>query len=351
MALIFIDGFDHYEDTDITDKYVSAAAGMNISSVAGEFRSGLSSLDMDANNGQITVTPVDDTQVTYIVGFGFRLSTPQTLDYRDIVSFYEDSAATGVHVSLQITGDRKFRVILGQDNDFLGTLGTTSEMFELDDGFHYIEFKVTIHDTTGSFELKFDEESILSVTGVDTRNNDENSPNGVIKSITFRQVPGAVNNTWYDDLYICDTTGSKNKDFLGDCQVTAIFPKADGALEDFTRSAGADSFALVDDNPPDDDTTHVESNTSGHKDSFDMDDVSGMTTILGVQLTEYARFLTGSASMKHLVRVGGTNYLGSSKTLASAYDFHMNIWEDDPDISSAWTISGINAAEFGMEVV
>ncbi len=347
MALIFIDGFDHYATADVTDKYLSSA-GEGIDTT--DFRSGLGALKFSGSNGQITVAVPN--QVTYIVGFGFKISTPQTLDTRDLVNFNEDSPALGTHVTLQLTGDKKFRVIRGNNVDFLGTLGTTTDRFDLNDGFHYIEFKVTVDDSTGSFELKLDEESVLSVTGVDTRNNDAiEAPLGVIKEIVFNQVPGSVNDTFYDDLYICDTTGSKNNDFLGDCQVTTIFPKADGALEDWATQSGTDSFAMVDENPPDDDTTYVQSNVSTEQDSFDMDDVSSMTTILGIQLTEYSRFLTGAASIKHLVRVNSTNFLGNTKVLAATFDFHMHVFEDDPDISNNWTISGLNAAEFGMEVV
>ncbi len=347
MALIFIDGFDHLASADVDDKYSDSAQG-GIDTTT--FRSGLGSLDLDGGSGQISAAVPN--QVTYIVGFGFYLSTPQTLATKDLVNFNEDSPSQGTHVTLQITGDRKFRVIRGQESDFFEELGKTTDRFDLSDGFHYIEFKVTVDDSTGSFELKFDEESILSGTSLDTRNNDAtHCPLGVIKQIVFNEIPGSPVDTWYDDLYICDATGTKNNDFLGDCQVTTIFPKADGALEDWALSTGSDSFAMVDENPPDDDSTYVQSNVSTEQDSFDMDDVSSMITILGAQLTIYARFLTGSASIKHLARVGGTNYLGNTKVLAATYDFHMHMFEDDPDISNNWTISGLNAAEFGMEVV
>ena len=123
-------------------------------------------------------------------------------------------------------------------------------------------------------------------------------------------------------------------------------------MEDWTLFpvSPTDSFALVNENPPDDDTTYVESNVTTEQDSFDMDDVSGINVILGVQLTVYAKKDT-SAGFNHLVRVGGSNYVGSDVTLTDDYTFYMNIWENDPDISSAWTVSGLNAAEFGVEVV
>ena len=89
MALIFIDGFDHYATSDGIDKYNSVASfGID----ATDFRSGLSSLNFNGSNGNVIVSVPN--QVTYIVGFGFRISTPQTIDNRDLVSFYEYSSAT-----------------------------------------------------------------------------------------------------------------------------------------------------------------------------------------------------------------------------------------------------------------
>ena len=353
MALIFIDGFDHYDDADGADKYSSVAATFDVTTDSTLVRTGIGSMELEGSSGNAVVAV--PAQETYIVGFGLKLSHPASgasgVGAADqLVYFYEDGVS-GVHVSLNVTGDNRFQVA----RSIFPTqaiLGTTAEQFDLDDGWHYIEFKVKIHNTLGSFELKFDEENILSATNVDTRRTGGvQAPNGVIKNINFRRIEASVVSTWFDDIYICDTTGTKNNDFLGDCQVTTIFPKTDGALEDWALQAGSNSFAMVDENPPDDEITYVQSNTVGHKDSFDMDDVSGMTTILGIQLTEYAKFLTGSADIKHLARVGGTNYLGSSKILAATYDFHMHIYENDPDISSAWTVSGLNSSEFGMEVV
>ena len=344
MALIFVDGFDHYGSADTTDKYFSENGG-DIDTT--EPRTGLGCIKMTGGSAHITIAV--PAKATYIIGFGIKLSSPGTSAFEDLITFYEDSYAAESQVSVQYTGNKTLRVVRGEEVSSQATLGETTAQFDLHDGWHFIEFKAFINNTTGSFELRLDEENILSGTGLDTRNNAAEADE--IKNIRVSRIETGVTSTFIDDLYICDVTGTKNNDFLGDCEVNTIFPKADGALEDWALSAGSDSFALVDDNPPDDDTTYVQSNVSTEQDSFDMDDVSSITTILGVQLTEYARFLTGAASMKHLSRVGGTNYLGSSKTLAATYDFHLHVFEDDPDISNNWTVSGLNAAEFGMEVV
>ena len=344
MALIFIDGFDHYATAaEFDKKYLSTNGAVQDTT---EQRTGLGCCKITGGTGNIIIqVPAKDE---YVVGFAIKLNSPTASASEGLIDFYEDSVSQEVQVSLRYTGDKRFRVdrsISGASNV---VLGTSADQFDLHDGWHYLEFKALIHDSLGTYEVKLDEETILSGTGADTRNN--NAEANEIKHIHIQGIQVVNTGTFIDDLYVCDTTGTNNNDFLGDIEVTTIFPKGEGNLEEFTPSSGGSNYLFVDDNPPDDDTTYVESNTSGHKDSHDMDDVSSMTTILGVQLTEYARFLTGSASIKHLSRVGGTNYIGSDKVLAGTYDFHMFIWEDDPDISSAWTISGLNAAEFGMEV-
>lgn len=345
MALRFMDGFDHYATAEFDQKY-SASNSATIDLV--DRRTGLGSLKMTGTTPHITVGL--NAQTTWIVGFGIKLSSQQTIDDQDLISFMDGSSYTtnDTHISLQILGDGNFRVIRSTElSPTVIATGTTR--VALDDGWHYLEFKVFHHDTLGTFELRIDEENVFSGTGLDTIN--DNATNPTSSHIRISRIEGGVTTTWVDDLYVCDGTGSKNSDFLGDCEVTTIFPKGEGNLEDFTPSAGGSNYTFVDENPPDDDDTYVESNTSGNKDSHDMDDVSSMTVIPGVQLTLFSRFLTGAASIKHLVRTSGSNFLGGTKVLTAAYVFDTFIWEQEPDDPSDWTVSVINASEFGMEVV
>ncbi len=343
MSLRFIDGFDHYATADFDDKY-SASNSATIDLV--DRRTGLGSLKMTGTTPHITVGL--DAQTTWIVGFGFKTSSHQTLNVQDLISFMDGSSYNAdTHVSLQILGDGNFRVVRGVETAFT-TIATGTTRVEFDDGWHYLEFKVFHHDTLGTFEVRLDEENVFSGTGVDTINAGAGNPTS--SHIRISRLEGGVTTTWIDDLYVCDGTGSQRNDFLGDCEIKTLFPIVDGALEDWALSAGSDSFALVDDNPPDD-STFVETNVSTDKDSFDMTALTGTGAILGFQLTEYARFESGTPSIQHLARVGGTNYNGSSKAMTASYVFYTNVWEDDPDISSSWTVSGVNAAEFGMEYV
>jgi hypothetical protein len=99
--------------------------------------------------------------------------------------------------------------------------------------FNYFEIKATIHDTTGSIELRINGVPALNLVNQDTRN----AGTGVVNAIRI----GGTNSfgpIWaMDDLYICNTSGSTNNDFLGDIRVDTLYPNADGTYSQWTPSA------------------------------------------------------------------------------------------------------------------
>jgi hypothetical protein len=49
------------------------------------------------------------------------------------------------------------------------------------------------------------------------------------------------------------------------------------------------------------------------------------------------------------IKTGGTEYPGSADTIVStSYVTITRLEEDDPDTSVAWTVSGVNGAQFGV---
>ena len=97
-------------------------------------------------------------------------------------------------------------------------------MFALNQ-WHYFEVKVVCHDTAGYYQVRIDGVTVLSGTNVDTRAGADT------RFVRFRM------DEYYqymDDIYICDTDGTANNDFLGQILVEAIFPNADGDNSDWT---------------------------------------------------------------------------------------------------------------------
>ena len=125
-----------------------------------------------------------------------------------------------------------------------------------------------------------------------------------------------------DDVYVCDTSGSRNNDFLGDVKVVTLRPNADTAQADFTPSAGSVHYSLVAEAPDDDgDATYVESGTVGHKDLYGYQDLTGTpAAIMAVQLATVARKDdAGSRSLRAVLKSGATTANGATRVLGTSY--------------------------------
>ena len=149
--------------------------------------------------------------------------------------------------------------------------------------------------------------------------------------------------------------GMINNTFLGQVVIESILPTSEGDSSDWTPAEGTDNAAMVDDIPPDDDTTYVQSNTEDAEDLYDYANLSTITTetILGLQINTDVRMnaFPGDLDLYQSVKSGSTTSDGAPKNIASDdYEVATRILETDPDTSSAWTTSGINATQFGIKV-
>lgn len=354
MALLFLDSFDHYSTSEWGRKY-DAVTGSGTIVQAGDLngiepRNGLQSLRLGDNNGFRKTFPSNNT---WIMGIGVQLSGPiggtQDHDLFTIKDFLVLSASSS-QLSLQYENDKKFRIVRG--DDIIGTiLATSTGTFDLDDGWHYIEWQCVINQTTGSFSAQFDGVEIdgLTLTGQDTVAAGGNEfGNGII----ITGLNGTNVSCWFDDLYIANGDTPGVIAMLGDMKVDALFPKADGNYEEFTTSSGTDSFALVNELPPTtDDSTYVESQTVNEKSSFDMDD-AGNFVVHGAQHVVFLRKTdVNRRKMKHLTRIAGNDHKGDLVRMGDKYTMKTNMWETNPQTGSRWLHSEINGAEFGMEVI
>lgn len=223
----------------------------------------------------------------------------------------------------------------------------------------YVEWKVYLHDTNGSWEIRWNGNTILTQTNVDTKYRGDTTGANRAQFISMNSTNTADEEGFrISDIYICDDAGSVNNDFLGPCRVLALHPDADGDDEDWTTSSGTDSYALVNEtSPADDDSDYIEDSTTGNRSIFTYDDVpTGMgSNIKGVQLCTLARITDATSyDLKNTVKSGGTLYYDSAVTIDQQdyTDMEQQKWimETDPDTGSAWTESGLNAVQAGVEV-
>lgn len=340
MALVFMDGFDHYATADITKKWTSVDTSPAIGASSGR-RSGGALLAPNAvTNGAQVLKTLPAAYATLIVGFAWKISG---MSGRSVVRFL-DTAVEHISVELAVDGT------LVVQRAGSATLAISSNSISLNT-WYYLEFKATIHDSTGAFELRLNGDVWASGSNVDTRNAGNASVNRLALGADGNMSVSATQ--YFDDFYVADTSGSApQNDFLGDVRIDTVYPSADGNYTQFTPSTGTDHYALVDETTPST-SDYNESGTAGHKDSYTMQDVSSIPgTIFGVQVNAYAhKDDAGLRSLKIGVRSGTTDSVDAGSALSESALYYRHILETDPATAAAWTESGVNAAEALVEVV
>jgi hypothetical protein len=156
----------------------------------------------------------------------------------------------------------------------------------------------------------------------------------------------------FDDLAVNDTLGSFNSGRAGQGGIVPLFPVADTAQRDFTRSAGADNYALVDDVPPNDDTDYVEASTLNARDLYTVAQLpAGASSITVVQSLGRLRSAGGSGAQAALtIKSSGVTLDGATYALPETYVFRSDLYEADPATGNAWLVGGVNALQVGVTV-
>lgn len=337
MTLLFIDGFDHYATADVLTKWTAfdtSSAGQSIATSSGR-RGGNGWTSTTTGRGLTRAIP---NSTTVVLGFALNLGGAAA-GAINLIEFRESGT---IHVALLANSDNSVSVLRGAT-----TLATSSAGVLPSSGYCYLELKATINDSTGAYEVRVNGANVLSGTGADTRNGGT----GVITNVAVRWVRS---NAVIDDLYICDGSGSTNNDFLGDQRVDCYFPNGNGNSSQLLGSDGnsTDNYLLVDDSSPNGDTDYVQSATSGQKDTYAISNMMHTpATIAGVQVCMSSKKDdAGTRSICSVVRSGGSDTDGTTQALSTTYNYYLQIIEQDPNTSTAWTVSGFNAAEFGQKV-
>jgi hypothetical protein len=327
MALQWLDGWDHYVSP--LQKWTTAAGGTTISTTYA--RLGGNGLRLSSNG---TVMRILTPQPTWVLGVALNPNAAN-----GSVSFVDSGTA---QLTLNINSFYGLEVRRGAAN---GTVIASSASSALQFGvWAFVEFKATIHDTAGAYEVRVNGVTVISGTGADTQNTTNASANGI--SLT------GPSDMWVDDLYLLDTTGTVNNDFLGDTRVNTIFPTGAGASTQFVPSTGTDNWALVDETPPNSDTDYVSSSTIGDLDLYTFSDLASLSgDVYAVQTAIFARKDdAGTRSIAPVVRTDGTNAVGDNFPLSVSYSYNFQQFDLNPVDDTPWDIATVNAAEFGVEV-
>ena len=343
--LLFFDSFDHYTEGRLTDKWntkfgltVPFGGGPTVTAAAARVGQGLR-----LGLGAQCTKSLPDTQ-TFICGFALKIEN--TLGDRRIC-YVRDEATIQLYLRISATG----KIFVHQGNGTV--LGISSRSLTVGK-WNYIEFKATISHTVGSFELRINRTFQGSGTLLDT----QLSTNQYMNNFGFGEATISTSYINVDDLYICDTTGTRNNNFLGIQAADAVFPRANGLYSEWNLFGAGSAFSAVNEHTSDADTSYRYRNDGlALADVFFFDPVRETPGgVAGVAYSVHARKLYGNnTSFTPYTRPGtfdgasgGTNYTGDRLYLETEYAYHQYLMEMNP-AAGTWTAKAINATQFGVK--
>jgi hypothetical protein len=340
MALLFLDGFDHFGsvgDPVATGKW---ASGSSLSTQPVP-RTGTHALRLVTPGTGEIISKGLPASGGVVVGVAVQLSatsagTADLLQVREGVT---------VHLAVGLTAGMLLTVKRGAT-----VLATGTTVLALNT-WYYLELKGTIDDTTGSYAVRIDgvAEAALTATGVDTRNG------GATGQWDRVRLGCLATNTYVDDLYVCDTSGAAPRNtFLGVCKIETLYPQTDavaaGSNAGLTPSTGTDHGALVDEPAPNT-SDYNSSPTVGLKDTYNYPSLSLTGTILGVQTNLYvAKSDAAARQVCAVVRAGGTDYDGANLAPLTTFSYFSEVRAQNPNTAADWTSADIANLQAGMKV-
>jgi len=325
--LRFFDGFESQTATEWTNQ-------SGIWSLAAAGRLGGNAIDISGPCLSKTI----DSQPSWFVGFGFKPPRP---DMPGVFAGLMDGGTMQVQLSFANTGTNL--VVSNGNGTVLGTAVINYEQGV----WHFYELNVVFSATAGSVILKRDGATLLTLTNVNTIH----SANATADTLWLTSNNGQC---LYDDVYMCDATGTRNNTFLGDCRVTLWVPTQDGVHKDFIPSTGTSHYAMVDDVPSDGDATYVSSGTVGAIDTYRTPAATFAGTVKGLKVGVTARKDdAGNRSVGIVIGDGvdPVTQLGANFALTTVYTRQVTaVMETNPLTGNPWTLADIQADEFGLEV-
>lgn len=332
MALRFIDSFDHYPTWGWTGKYSGHSDDPVIGPSYGRYGNGLYLENND------TMNKTFESRATWVTGFACKfLWAPPNGSIMDWYLSGTRQASLFINTSGQLNIRRGTGTIVGQSS-----LVTCDYNI-----WYYLEVKQTFDTSAGSVIVRVNGAEAINATGIN--NCATGSPNADTIRLWTDNMP-----VYYDDYYILDTSGSApTNDFLGDCRVECLFPDGNGNSSQWVGSDAdsTDNYLHVDETSPDSDTTYVESDTVGNKDTYTYSNLTSTSgNVFGVQSIPYWRKTdAGIRKAVTIARIGVTEVDSSAYSITDGYVFTPDLRETKPG-GGAWTITDVNNAEFGFKV-
>ena len=342
MALRWMEGFENDQTiTDLTRKYATAPAAVALAT--GRLLGKAFSF-VGATSGCSFRTPSLGAQSTWYVGMSMFVSSGQMGNAFAPMALYTGTSSQ-ISLNVSVTSNLQYVLILKRGATTIATSAALSCGV-----WATVEMKIVINTSTGSYDVRVNGTSVMSGSGVNTAN----AGGTTADAVEFHGFDaGSGSSILYDDIYVFDSTGSTNNNFVGTVVIEGLFPNADGATDDWNTLSGGSHYAEVDEQNADDDTSYIETPDNAKKDLFGFSNLSFISgNILGVQVNTQAKVsISGTRTFSHVFRDGTltTEDTKTAKSVTSTtYDHFFDVWDQNPQSAAPWTVSDVNNAQFGV---
>jgi hypothetical protein len=343
-----MDGFDHYgvspnggRDAMLAGVWADMNTGFLVSS--GIARTGTYSLRQVGSSNQRMRRLLGSNLTTVGIGFGLYLPQIPAGNNRIGVQLRDNSNVAVFTVTFQ--SDASIEVFRGYANT--GTSLYRSGQVLTAQAWNHIEFKVFRNATTGTVELRVNGITIIDLTAQNTGSND-------FASVVFGDPSsGAASGSefYLDDIFVWDTSGSYNNDFIGPQRIYTLFPNDDTAQADWTPNSGSTGYTQLDEVQPDADTTYIEAASVNDISEFELGNLpAGVSAISAVMTQSMLRKSdAGTANVQASLLSAAAVAAGTDRPITEVYTYWPDVFETDPNTGSPWTASGFNAAKLRLE--
>lgn len=350
MALVFMDGFEEYNSSvaiaDFTSNYLNNGYGWNyldntasISSTVVRTNAGSTGRSLSQASGVALFGLAIPSNTEIITGFGYYVVYDAVL----VIAYFSGAPGTtsnGLRLQWNIDGS------LSVKNSSTSAIIATSAPGVIPQGaWQYIECRYKF-GAAGDFQVRVNGVDVFNLTGIDTRGAATS-----FQGVTLATYGSGSKKMYFDDFYVCDTTGSSNNTFLGPVGVYTLTPSADASVQ-MTPSTAGSNYSMVDEIPNDSSTTYVSATAASLTDFYDVTDLPAAlnpSSIAGVQVNSRSQRPSGNAAALQLgVKSGGISSFGSTKTLAiSSWITNFSIFEKKPD-NNSWDKASVDAMNVGI---
>lgn len=346
MAVIFLDGFENYGP--VTTSGAALTAAMQARWPLGlAYYGGNSYASIVAGRNGGKALSIDKTESSYDwTHFGLAFSETAYIILGYAFNYYPANFNTSggaswnrSHLYFGCSGTSLLSINCGAEGWARFYRGSTvlGAHPVLTGGWHYYEYKIYFHDTLGTIEVRVDGNIVTTLTGLDTRD---------VSLLCNCLFIAPTANYLFDDMYIAI---GETQDYLGPITIEATRPTADVTTD--WSTTGSNHFGEIDDTIFDA-NTYISSNTANAEDQWTCSNLATVTdNIVAVQPSVISILPTAGVRALTVTCESGANSAEATTQIASTSGLEAKlISETDPNTSSAWTKTAVEAANYGVKV-